>query len=205
MRTLFALLTETDRLSENYLKDHMEYELFRPLMEIRDIEAAPEIGREQYRYTKENIIKIIQFIAFCYSKESPYMKVSDTIHFTKNKVCDDLYIDDDLRRRIIGYMIPELDECIKRYIQREVNEYVREFMIIRDIMDRNLNAASSAIDIEGNIDVKMQAIYFDNYEKFKDKLHKVKQVFNDKNSMLVQFTRDLVDNVKSCRMEDLIP
>lgn len=205
LKTLYQLITDTPDINFNFFREIMEYDLFRPLIEIKDIEADPP-HREFYRYSKENIIKLIKFVAHCYSKESPYMKLSDTVYTTKIKICNDLGIDSELMDRIVNYKIPELDIVIQKYITRELDEHVREFMIARDIYDRNLTSASSAVDpSDGSIDVKKQTMYFENAERFKEKLHQLRQAFQNKNQMFTLQVNDFSQNVKSLRAEDLLP
>jgi len=84
--SLYNLITKRKDLDFNYLKEIKEYDFFKPIIEIKEIEQDPFLGIEGYIYSKEQIVKMILFVVHCYTKESPYMKLSDTALFIKKKV-----------------------------------------------------------------------------------------------------------------------
>ena len=200
-KSLYDSLTEKE-IDFNYLAEIKEYKLFQPLIEIKAIEK--DIDRDEFVYEKKMIIQMILFVAHCFSKESPFLKTSDTAYTTKTLVMDELEMSDNLRERILNYQIPELEEVIKNYISREDNENVREFLIAKNIYDRNLNAANSAIDKNGNIDIEMQAKYFNTAQIFKEKMFVLKQSVEAKNFMFETMKKDFIKNEKSVYVSDLL-
>lgn len=203
--SLYDLLSNKKDLDFNYLKDIKEYEFFKPLIEIKEIEVDPFRDIVGYIYSKEQIITMILFVVNCYTKESPYMKLSDTALFIKKKVLYDLNADIELTKRILNYQIPELQKVIQEYIRRENDEALREIFIAKDIYERNLYAASNAVTESGDIDIKKQKEYYQAAQEFKSIIFKLKQQFSQKEFMHVEMVKEFSDNVKAYKLEDLVP
>lgn len=204
IKTLYRLLTEKE-ISIQYLREIKEYKLFQPLIEIKDIESDPFRSIEEFKYSQDMVFKMILFVAHCFTKDSPYLKSSDTVYSTKTLILDDLELSQELRKRILTYKIPELEQVISNYIMRETNEYVREYFTAKNIYDRNLNEASCAFDKLGNIDIEKQTAYFEAAESFRNKMYKIKQNFEDKHPAFDNILKDFTKNVKSIHIVDLIP
>lgn len=204
IKTLYRLLTEKE-ISIQFLREIKEYKLFQPLIEIKDIEADPFRSIEEFKYSQDMIFKMILFVAHCFTKESPYLKSSDTVYSTKTLILDDLEVSQELRKRILTYQIPELEQVTSNYIRREANEYIREYFTAKNIYDRNLNEASVTFDKLGNIDLVKQKEFFEAAESFRNKMYKIKQNFEDKNPVFDNTLKDFTKNVKSIHIVDLIP
>ncbi len=203
--SLYDLLSKKKDLDFNYLKDIKEYEFFKPLIEIKEIEVDPFRDIVGYIYSKDQIITMILFVVNCYTKESPYMKLSDTALFIKKKVLYDLNADIELTKRILNYQIPELQKVIQEYIRRENDEALREIFIAKDIYERNLYAASNALTESGDIDIKKQKEYYQAAQEFKSIIFKLKQQFSSKEFMHVEMVKEFTENVKAYKLEDLVP
>lgn len=203
--SLYDLLSKKKDLDFNYLKDIKEYDFFKPLIEIKEIEVDPFRDIVGYIYSKEQIIKMILFVVNCYTKESPYMKLSDTAMFIKKKVLYDLNADIELTKRILNYQIPELEKVIQNYVRRENDEALREILIAKDIYERNLYASSNATNEMGDIDIKKQKEYYQAAQEFKSIVFKLKQQFSSKEFMHVEMVKEFAENVKASKLEDLVP
>jgi|688.fasta_scaffold00239_78 hypothetical protein len=203
--TLYDLITKAKNLDFNYLKEIKEYEFFKPLIEIKEIEADPFRDIVGYIYSKEQIIKMILFVVNCYTKESPYMKLSDTAMYIKKKVLYDLNADIELTKRILEYKIPELEKVIQGYVRRENDEALREILIAKDIYERNLYASSSANNDSGDIDIKKQKEYYQAAQEFKSIVFRLKQQFAQKEFMHIEMVKEFTENVKASKLEDLVP
>lgn len=203
--SLYDHITKRKDLDFNYLKEIKEYEFFKPIIEIKEIEQDPFAGIEGYIYSREQIVKMILFVVHCYTKESPYMKLSDTALFIKKKVLYDLNADIELTKRILEYKIPELEKVIQSYIMRENDESLREIIIAKEIYERNLHASINANSDSGDIDIKMQKAYYDAAQDFKSKIFKLKQQFATKEFMHVEMVKEFSENIKAYKLEDLVP
>lgn len=203
--SLYDHITKRNDLDFNYLKEIKEYEFFKPIIEIKEIEQDPFAGIEGYIYSREQIVKMILFVVHCYTKESPYMKLSDTALFIKKKVLYDLNTDIELTKRILDYKIPELEKVIQSYVMRENDESLREILIAKDIYERNLHAAANAINEVGDIDIKKQRDFYQGAQDFKSIVFKLKQQFATKEFMHVEMVKEFSENVKAYKLEDLVP
>ena len=203
--SLYDHITKRKDLDFNYLKEIKEYEFFKPIIEIKEIEQDPFAGIEGYIYSREQIIKMILFVVHCYTKESPYMKLSDTALFIKKKVLYDLNADIELTKRILEYKIPELEKVIQSYIMRENDDSLREILIAKDIYERNLHAAANAINEVGDIDIKKQRDFYQGAQEFKSIIHGLKQKFETRNFMHVEMVKEFSENMKAYKLEDLVP
>jgi hypothetical protein len=203
--SLYDLITKRKDLDFNYIREIKEYDFFKPIIEIKEIEQDPFQGIEGYIYTKEQIIKMILFVVHCYTKESPYMKLSDTALFIKKKVLYDLNADIELTKRILDYKIPELEKVVQSYVMRENDESLREILIAKDIYERNLHAAANAINETGDIDIKKQRDFYQGAQEFKSIIFKLKQQFAQKQFMHVEMVKEFSENVKAFKLEDLVP
>lgn len=203
--SLYDLITKRKDLDFNYIREIKEYDFFKPIIEIKEIEQDPFQGIEGYIYTKEQIIKMILFVVHCYTKESPYMKLSDTALFIKKKVLYDLNADIELTKRILDYKIPELEKVVQSYVMRENDESLREILIAKDIYERNLHAAANAINEIGDIDIKKQRDFYQGAQEFKSIIFKLKQQFAQKQFMHVEMVKEFSENVKAFKLEDLVP
>ncbi len=171
----------------------------------KEIEADPFRDIVGYIYSKEQIIKMILFVVNCYTKESPYMKLSDTAMYIKKKVLYDLNADIELTKRILEYKIPELEKVIQGYVRRENDEALREILIAKDIYERNLYASSSANNDSGDIDIKKQKEYYQAAQEFKSIVFRLKQQFAQKEFMHIEMVKEFTENVKASKLEDLVP
>lgn len=203
--SLYDLITKRKDLDFNYIREIKEYDFFKPIIEIKEIEQDPFQGIEGYIYTKEQIIKMILFVVHCYTKESPYMKLSDTALFIKKKVLYDLNADIELTKRILDYKIPELEKVVQSYVMRENDESLREILIAKDIYERNLHAAANAINETGDIDIKKQRDFYQGAQEFKSIIFRLKQQFAQKQFMHVEMVKEFSENVKAFKLEDLVP
>lgn len=203
--SLYDHITKRKDLDFNYLKEIKEYDFFKPIIEIKEIEQNASFGIEGYIYSREQIIKMILFVVHCYTKESPYMKLSDTALFIKKKVLYDLNADIELTKRILEYKIPELEKVIQSYVMRENDESLREILIAKDIYERNLHAAANAINEVGDIDIKKQRDFYQGAQEFKSIVFKLKQQFATKEFMHVEMVKEFSENVKAYKLEDLVP
>jgi len=193
LKSLYEIISSKgDDLSIEYLDSVKEYNLFKPILLMESIGMSDKV-------------KLILFVAHCYSKDSPFLKTNDTAWNTKSLVMDELEISDDIRSKINEYAIPELDQVIKDYISREDNEFIREWLVARTIYDRNLTASASAVDKDGNIDVKRQKEQYEAAQDFKSKIFQLRQQVEIKDYMFTEMKKDFAVNVKSLRVEDLIP
>lgn len=205
MASLYQKLTQFgDGLTIRDIYDMKESTLFGEIINIKDIEASPPYITE-FKYSVERKIKMILFVACSYSKDSPYMKTSDTIYNIKKNVIDNLDIDEDLSQRILEFKIPELESVIKYYIQREDNHFIREYLTCMSIYDRNLYAAASAIGPDGSVDLKKQTDFFNAAEEFKEKAFRLRQQVESNDSVFYEMKKDFIESVRSVRCEDLIP
>ena len=203
MKSLFALITEPTTLSLKYFKDIKEYDLFMPLLEIKEIEADPFNNIEAFEYTRERILHMVQYVAYAFSKQSPYLKSSDSVYSRKLLVIDGIGVDDELKKRIMKYQIPELDQVVKDYIKREHDDDFREIMTAQIIYDRLLHEAANPQYKDSIFDAKSQSLLFENSEKIKSKIFELRQRFE--NTPAGEMVKDFVSNVKSLHATDLIP
>ena len=203
--TLYNLIANHKNLDFEFLREIKEYDFFKPLIEIEDIEANVQDGYDGFVFTKEARIQLILFVVQCYTKESPYMKINDTVNFIKNKVLTELGVSDELKDMILDYKIPALEIIIKEYIMRENDEYLQQVMIVRDLFQRSLKGSASAITAEGDIDIKKQAELYKNAKYFKNELFTLKQKFMDKEYMTSKMAQEFNENVESIKIQDLIP
>jgi len=203
MRSLFSLITEPTTLSLKYFKDIKEYDLFKPLLEIREVEADPFNNIEAFEYSREHILHMIQYVGYAFSKPSPYMKSSDSVYSRKLLVIDGIGADDELKKRIMKYQIPELDQVIMNYIKREHDEDFRELMTAQIIYDRLIHEANNPTYKDNIFDSKAQSLTFENAGKMKTKIFELRQRFDDTPSG--EMVKDFIANVKSLHATDLIP
>lgn len=205
MKSLYNKVAQFgDSLTFSDLYDMRETKLFHEIIEIKDIESSPPFI-EEFIYTVERRIKMILFVVSAYSKDSPFMKTSDTVYNIKKNVIEYIGIDSELGSRILEYKIPELEVVIKSYIQREDDYFIREYLTCMSIYDRNLSAASSAIGSDGAVDLKKQSEFFRSAEEFKEKAFRLKQQVENNDSVFYSMKQDFIKSVRSVRCEDLIP
>lgn len=204
IKSMYDLIADTEITSLDYFFEIKVDILFEPIINIQNIEADPSRGIEAFKFEEDDKIKMIKYVVCCFSKDSKYLKSSDTVFVTKSTVIEYLEIGYPLSKRIMAYQIPELESVVSRYIDREDNEHIREYMIAKNIYDRNLNASNSAIDNAGNIDVKSQKMYYEAAIEFKNKMFALKQEFTNKNYMYESVKEDFFTSIKSCFISDLI-
>lgn len=212
MQTLYNYLAfpPDGKLSNEYLIRIHEFDLFRPILEIKDTPCAEGEEKTGLNEISKYKFYLIKYIVMVYSKESPYNKISDTLQTIQEKVCTDLGFPREIKELIYDFKMPELEECISMYINRETDEFVQQYMVARNIHALNMRLSSQSIDrYTGQlIDPKMQREYYDNAERFRDKMFDMKQEFTKSNYQFMQFVNDFRTKKNSnvgLNIEDIIP
>lgn len=198
--SLYNLITNRENLDFNYFNEIKEYSLFQPLIEIREEESNVENGVQLHRYTREEIIQMIKYVVYCFSKESPYLKPDITLNTVKVNVCKALSIDDELQSKILEYKIPALDEVINRFIRREDDENLRELLVCKSIYEKSLDMATLII----SEDPKKSSEFYKTAEQFKHKIYELKQASSKSHFVFNKMVKDFAENVQSLKVEDLI-
>lgn len=209
MQTLYNSLAypPDGKLTAQYLTQIHEYELFRPLLEMVDVN--PEDKENPLNHLSRYCFYFIRYIVNVFSKESPYNKLSDTLRTIQERVCKDIGFPDEIKDVILNFKLEPLEKCISMYINRETDEFVQQYMVCRNIHALNLQLSSQTIDrFTGSlIEPKSQEQYFNTAEKFRDKMYQLKQEFSKDNYQFMQMVNDFRSkkNNTGLHIEDIIP
>lgn len=198
IKSLYELIAAQDNLTLSYLHEIKETTLFKPIIEIKNVDANPGLNIHHYEYSYNDKIKLIKFVVYCFSKESPFLKSDITIHSIINNVCDYLEITGELKNRIIEYRITELDQVVINFIKRDCDEYLRELLIASIIYDKQLNLSLQSS--EG----KEPKDYYDRAQDFKEKIYQLKSAMNRNSFTQKSMINHALDNIQSIRSADLI-
>jgi hypothetical protein len=191
-------------VTKEWLILNKEYKIFKPIIDIEDVPATSN-DLFGFRYTPKDKSDMCKYVVYCYSKESKYLKSNDSEYSTKLLVLDDLGVRQELQEMILNYKIPELDLVIKDYIKLEDDYYIREFLTARQIYESLLFECNNIRNQDGDIDAERTAKIFEQAQKFKTKLHEIRQFAENKNPKFHQMKTEFIENVKSLKIEDIIP
>lgn len=212
MQTLYNYLAFPldEKLTEQYLKEIHEYDLFRPLLELKDIPTVDEETPSPLSQLSRYKFYLIKYIVLAYSKESPYNKISDTLKTIQERICKDIGFPTEIKKLIYDFKLPELEDCISMYINRETDEFVQQYMVARNIHALNMRLSSQSVDrFTGQlIEPKMQREYYDNAERFSLKMYEMKQSFLKDNYQFMEFVNDFRSKKSSnmgLNIQDIIP
>lgn len=209
MKSIYELISEKE-LSFEYLEKEKLSVLFSPIINIKDIKSTiidevlsgqPE---DEFIFSDKDKFDMIKFIAFAFSKSSPFQKRGMALRFVMEDVCADIQMRKELVDRVLNYKIPEVSNCIDKYLIRQDPDY-RTMMSAKLLHDEFLSTCIAAIKrSNGEINYEAKKYLFDQSLDLSKKIYELDQDAQQQDHTFSKLKEEHIKEKRSLNSEDLI-